>query len=187
MIVSTELDALDVPSRYFALVDAYSNAAVLLCEALTAGRTDPTFANSCVILWLTRHATELFYKGAVMAATGILPQPPKPMGGHNLVFYENSFRQHYPAHRFVFTPPASEALVGGGWSDEEVRQFLRDANKVHERYRYPTDSNGKDFDGVHGLDPAPLLETLRQSRKEMTVIISQIQQERQGGQHATAT
>jgi hypothetical protein len=174
MIFGSDLDVLELHERYFALCTAYLRGAVRLCDDLAHAVSVPTFANASVILWMARHATELFYKGCLVSATGSVPRPPAPMRGHNLTFLESQFRKHFPADRFAFSPPASEHLVGDRWSGKDIQDFLHFANSVHERFRYPTDSRGHAFRDAQGVDPASLLNHLIQAQIQMGRIIAKM-------------
>jgi len=175
MIHSSEFDFLDTHSRYFALAQAYIRGAILLCQTLVDGVMEPTFPNACVALWLSFHSTELFYKGSLFAAKGRVPRPRKPLRGHNIVFFEQEFREQFPQDRFPFSPPASMTLMGNGWKEEEINEFLRDANTFHEVYRYPTDIHGKVFQRSIKIDPQSFLDKIMQSESEMKNIIGQIE------------
>lgn len=182
MIKSSGFDALGVLDRYFLLAEAYLDAAICQCEILAAKRSRQSFAKACVVLWLARHATELFYKGALHNATGNVPPPKRvprkgktvSVGGHNILFYEAMFREHFSEADFPFDAPAREILWGSDWSEENLAQALVLIGKRNERYRYPVDSAGKNFSDPHVITPANYLGTLKKARRDMRLCIRRI-------------
>lgn len=186
MLHSSELDSLPEERRYIALTFAYMDSAIALCRALCARELPHTFASSCPMLWLARQATELFYKACLFASCGEVPQPPKKLNMHNLVFFRHEFTKHFPEDTYPFDPPVSESLVGGDWTPEQVDQFLKDANISHQRHRYPTDSRQNEFQDVQGVTPETMIERLRQCRDQMVVITQEAlmrQQRQTDGDH----
>jgi hypothetical protein len=186
MTSSSEFSGLSIPAQYFQLSQAYADAAISSCRGLREGAQKASYASACVVIWLTRHATELFYKGALFAETGSVPSPAqisiagksRSVGWHNLVFYEHAFRQHFPEDKYPLSPPATEALLGSGWTDDQVAEFLIAADKTHERYRYPADKKGTPFRASTSFDPDEMLKILTQSRCQMnTIMVSLLKQE----------
>jgi hypothetical protein len=180
MLLSSELDDLSDVDRYFALAFAYIDSAISLCRALYSRELPYVFTSACPMLWLTRHATELFYKACLFSSLGFLPSPPKKLNRHNLMFLQEEFKKVFPEFALTFEPPASESLSDGEWSEDEIVAVQRGANRNDQRNRYPVDSQNRKFQDVQMVTPENMLEKLRSSRDQMIVISSRarIQQNR---------
>lgn len=174
-VFSTEFDGLELPARYLALAMSYMRAAISLCRAMVDASTTATFPDACVVIWLARHGTELFYKGCIVTKTGALAPRPKSSSGHNLPYLESLFRQHFPSSQFVFDPPVGESLVGDGFTTQQLSESKRFSNRTQERYRYPTQLHGDAFEDVQAITPALLVDVLSSALEQMIAIADAIQ------------
>lgn len=126
-------------SNFLWLGSSYAEAASVLCEALISEDFTRQYMSTRVILYLCRHATELYLKGAISAKTG--NHPPRT---HRLDMLHKAYCDLYPDNDYRFDVPFhNEAMI----LDEGLLPgTLSDFRSSHDqRYRYPTDNSGKPF------------------------------------------
>ena len=135
-----------VAPRMLWLANAYAEGAKVLCASMVNEDYAQSYANSRVVVYLCRHAAELFLKGAVLARNGSFKNK------HELHELLKEYRKHFPHEKFqVDWPFPSEALEtdDGLFSD----LLLEDYKKTHDqRFRYPTDKRGIPFEDTEPFD-----------------------------------
>lgn len=153
MIHSAAFQGLSIEDQYFSLARGYLEGSRVLCEAMLNDDYPPQYSHTRVILHLCRHAVELFLKGAISRATK--RQPPQT---HHLANLVTEYERVLPASEFRFDVPFGIESPG-------TRDFFDDlVDSLHktldQRYRYPTDRNGKPFSEPAGFIPAMFISDL---------------------------
>lgn len=161
MFHSTEFDGIPTVAQYFWLARAYLDGSRLLCEALIQEDYSPQYSSSRVILHLCRHSVELFLKGAIAVATRTTP--PRT---HNLAHLFTEYQRRYPSSDYFFEVPFGiEVLDTYDFFPEllDPNQTLNERyyhNTLDQRYKYPTDSNGRPFNSPEGFIPQMFLSEI---------------------------
>ncbi len=153
MIHSAAFQGLEIEDQYFFLARGYLEGSRVLCEAMLYDDYASQYSHSRVILHLCRHAVELFLKGAISSATK--SQPPKT---HHLANLVAEYERALPGPEFRFDVPFGIESPG-------TPDFFDDLVDSHhktldQRYRYPTDRNGKPFSEPEGFIPAMFMSDL---------------------------
>lgn len=131
--------ASEIPSRMLWLADAYAEGALILCNAIFSGDYQRQHTNTRVILHLCRHASELFFKGAIAHKT-----KKRPENTHRLDRLYVEYRRLYPSEKFSLELPFPKEVFNPdiGLFPETFEEYARTHD---QRFRYPTDSDGKPF------------------------------------------
>lgn len=153
MIHSAAFQGLSVEDQYFSLARGYLEGSRVLCESMLNNDYAPQYSHTRVILNLCRHAVELFLKGAISSATK--SQPPQT---HHLANLVAEYERALPGSEFRFDVPF-------GIENPGTQDFFDDlVDNLHktldQRYRYPTDRNGKPFSEPSGFVPSMFLSEL---------------------------
>lgn len=137
-----------VASRMLWLADAYAEGALVLCNAMAADDYQRQYTNTRVVLHLCRHATELFFKGAVLHKTNT--RVPKT---HRLDRLYAEYRRHYPHEKFELDLPFPKEVFNPdkGFFPELLEEYTRTHD---QRFRYPVDANGEPFEDEELFDIA---------------------------------
>ena len=119
-----------------------------------------TFADSCVILELGRHACELLLKGAISAKS---PQA-EIFGAHALEPLKAKYDSLYPSVPFdlPYGQQESEPDLSGADRAREAAERLDALGKLppHMIYRYPVDRQGQTWRMVAGFNVVAFLEAV---------------------------
>lgn len=163
MIHSSRFQGLSVVDRYFFLARGYLEGSRVLCEAMLNDDFTPQFSNSQVILYLCRHAVELFLKGAIASVPD--EQPPQT---HNLKHLVDEYERVLPNQNYRFAIPFVVEVSG---SLDLFAELEENHHKtLGQRYRYPTDRNGKPFSEPEGFLPAVFLSDLINLSKSFLLV-----------------
>lgn len=120
--------------QYFAFAEAYLDSAQRLCSVLARSTRSATFERGAVVLYLTQHALELFYKGA------ILRREPSERLSHGLQQLRRRYLALYPAKRFHI--PAVFATSYEHLTIQQIAQAQGLEPPLDQLYRYPEDKKG---------------------------------------------
>lgn len=140
------LNILGRPKDEFGLyAEAFHGAARSLVESFS-GRPGYSDVDACPIVFLYRHAAELYLKGILICGASILGFRGKPTVDVARLLGEHSLRKVLPDVRRVFE------AVDWGWSWEEeptprqLEELLGELDEVDSgshAFRYPTDRRGE--------------------------------------------
>lgn len=150
------------------LADAYAEGALVLCNAMAEDDYQRQYTNTRVILHLCRHATELFFKGAVLHKTR--RQPPKT---HRLDKLYAEYRRHYPDEKWQLDLPFPTEAFN---PDKGLFPDLLDEyTKTHDqRFRYPTDADGKPFEDKECFDIKAYQDAIDRFRSSVNHTVARI-------------
>ena len=177
MIGSWETEFLEKPEEFTELSMAYLDAGMALCSGMIDGSFAATYNKSKVILFLTHHAIELFLKGAVLNKS-----PNGNLNCHRLSDLHKKYEGLYKEPRFRIVIPFKIEYLG--FSSKEIEELRKTEPPLDQLYRYPTDTKGLRWDGVHSFVPAPFLEELHSIKTQFTRLEVEIFSHEFGG-HST--
>ena len=86
-------------SRMLWMADGYAEGALVLCNAMASDDYYPQYTNTRVILHLCRHATELFFKGAIAVKSDKFPKI------HRLDTLYAQYKLYYPLDQYQLKLP----------------------------------------------------------------------------------
>lgn len=157
-----------IPERMLWLADAYAEGAQVLCNALVEDDYQRQYTNTQVILHLCRHATELFFKGAVAHKT-----KRRPLKTHRLDRLYAEYRRFYPTEEFDIELPFPRSVL-----DPEAGLFpelMDDYVRTHDqRFRYPADLDGKPFDERLPFDVLQYQDAIDRFRSTLNWTVAKI-------------
>ncbi len=153
MIHSEKFQGLPIEDQYFSLAHGYLEGSRVLCEAMLNDDYAPQYSHTRIILHLCRHAVELFLKGAISSATK--SQPPQTHHLANLVI---EYERVLPGSEFRFDVPFGIESPGTPDFFDDLADSLH--KTLDQRYRYPTDRNGKPFSEPAGFIPSMFMSDL---------------------------
>jgi len=153
MIHSAAFQRLPLEDQYFSLARGYLEGSRVLCESMLNDDYASQYSHTRVILHLCRHAVELFLKGAITRATK--SQPPQT---HHLANLVTEYERVLPGAEFRFDIPFGIESPGTPDFFDDLVDSLH--KTLDQRYRYPTDRNGKPFSEPAGLIPAMFMSDL---------------------------
>lgn len=162
------MQQLFVHEQVLAFARAYLDSAEVLCDSLCSCRERANYAHGSVVMSLAFHSLELFFKGCILKSF-----PTEQFGGkadHDLEALSKRFFKLYPKKEFQFKVPFRYEIpevIGGMAADKlaELRTYIEERKKKvpeDQRHRYPTDVDGKSWDGAFGFEPNSFLVTLRE-------------------------
>lgn len=168
MLHFSELQQLPVHEQVLTFAGAYLDSAEVLCDSLCYDKEHANYAHGSIVMSLAFHSLELFFKGCILKSF-----PAEQFGGkagHDLDALSKRFFKLYPKKEFQFEVPFRHEIpeVFGGMAANKLAELLiyieEHKRKAPEdqRHRYPTDVNGKTWDGAFGFEPNSFLVTLRE-------------------------
>lgn len=159
LITDSDVRNLPVSSRFIAYADAYSTAAIALCEQMTTTEEACTWPNASVVLMLSAHAVELFIKGAVLSR-----DDSALLEGHDLERLGVEYHKRFPEAEFAWDIPFKTINIG---LPEAEMALLRKSNPQPSiLYRYPVEKGGKEWRGLYGFEPCSYRVVLKQMRDD---------------------
>lgn len=164
MVGSWEIETVPDPTKWFALARAYLNAGIRLCEDMISGTFEQNYSNAQVVLGLAHHSIELFYKGAIHNATGMMPR-----STHNLLELEEELKRVAPEIALAFDSPFGLEGVSAGLDEKALKKAM--GSEQDQRFRYHHDQNGNPWSGLHGFLPETFLHELRYCASQYDVCI----------------
>ena len=153
MLTDTHLANLPVHSRYFAYSKAYLDSALRLCRILARSKKKATYERGAVVLFLTQHGLELFYKGAIYKKTR------NERFEHGVSKLRKRYRNLYPAK--VYDIPDLFKTSYLGMSKSEIAKLENSESPAHELYRYPEDKKGNAWKGLFGFEASSFENDLK--------------------------
>jgi hypothetical protein len=167
MLYSFDLQRLPVCEQLLTFAKANLDAAETLCTRLCSEKDGAGYADGAVVMSLTFHSLELFFKGGILKL-----HPDEQFGGrsgHDLDSLSKRYFNLYPKQEFQFEVPFRREFpeVLGEMTTEELtalRAYIEDQNRKtpeDQRHRYPIGTDGKTWEGAFGFEPTTFLETLR--------------------------
>ena len=177
MFHNSGLQQQPVHVQLLAFADANLDSAVALCERLCFKPEDGTYAHGAVVMSLTFHSLELFFKAGILKLS-----PHEQFGGrsgHDMDALSKRFFRLYPKKEFKFDVPFGREpvdVVGGLTSDELValQAFMDERDRQmpeDQRNRYPIDVGGKPWrDANFGFEPNMFLAALRELQEAYELI-----------------
>jgi hypothetical protein len=166
-LLSHKLTQLPPPQQYFAYAEAYLDSAQRLCGVLARSTRKATFERSAVVLYLTHHALELFYKGAILKKA-----PTEHRPDHDLQKLRKRYRALYPANRLDI--PAIFVTSYNGLTKQQIAQLQGLEPPLDQLYRYPEDNKGKPWSALLAFDPLSFSQDLRELRASISKAHEQI-------------
>lgn len=157
-----ELSNKNLPEQFFLFSEAYLDSARRLCVVLKKSTKKASYQRGCVVLYLTFHATELFLKGAILAKS------PKEKLNHDIQGYYNRYNKLYPRKEYRFEIPFRTEYLG--FEPEIIAQIKMQELPPDQLHKYPTDKNGKKWEGAFALEPIEslrIIELLHYNLKEI--------------------
>lgn len=156
---SHKLAQLPPHQQYFAFAEAYLDSAQRLCGVLARSTRRATFERGAVVLYLTQHALELFYKGA------ILRKEPTKRFSHGLQQLRCRYQALYPAKRFHM--PAVFSTSYEHLTKQQVSQVQGLEPPLDQLHRYPEDKKGSRWNGLFSFEASSFSRELATLREGM--------------------
>lgn len=151
-------------SRMLWLADAYAEGAMVLCNAMAADDYYPQYTNTRVILHLCRHATELFFKGAIAVKTQQFSKT------HRLDRLYAQYLTLYPLEKFQISLPFPRAVFNP--SEGLFPELLDEYTQTHDqRFRYPIDNQGVPFFDAEPFDVAAYQAAIAIFQQELNLMV----------------
>ena len=144
MLTPDKLFRAPAHEQYFAYAEAYLDSASRLCQVMARSKRKATYQRGAVILFLTQHGMELFYKGA------ILRRNPTERWEHGVTKLRKRYKNLYPGKRFEI--PELFKTSYPGFTKAEIAQLERNELPLHELYRYPEGKAGATWRGLHAFE-----------------------------------
>lgn len=163
IVGSWEIEALDDPSKWFALSRAYLDSGIRLCEQMVLGSFDHNYANGQVIMGLFHHSVELFYKGVIHRATG-----QTPCSSHNLFDLACQAKKVAPQVAEAFLSPFDDDVLDGSDAKTLAKNI---GNERDQRFRYLHDRKGQPWSGIRAFMPENLLAYMRYCESQYDALI----------------
>lgn len=167
MLHFSDLQQQPVHMQLLAFADANVDSALALCERLSSKPETATYAHGAVVMSLTFHSLELFFKAGILK---VHPQEQfRGRSGHDMEALSKRFFRLYPKKEFQFDVPFGREPVDvdGGLTNEELvalRAFIEERDRQvpeDQRNRYPIDVEGKPWrEANFGFEPNMFLATL---------------------------
>lgn len=154
MLTPGHLESSALHEHYAMLATAYLDSAIRLCAVLARSTRKASFERGAVVLHLTLHATELFLKGAISRVA------PKEKYSHDTYELWIRYYELYPATKFKFRVELFRPSFPK-MTDEQIQAARKSLDRMDQRYRYPTDRNGRPWRGHYGFEPSSCLKDLR--------------------------
>ena len=155
-------EALDKPEHFYKLSEAYIDTSIEVTNSMISGNFEINYDRGRVVMFLAHHACKLFLKAAILHKT-----EEKPKNSHNLVNLYCDYAKHYPEEEFQFEVPFKHTYIGS-WDEDTLRQLKTKQSKLDQKYRYPSNNQGKDWPGTEAFDGESFLETLISLNKTFT-------------------
>ena len=166
MIGSWEIDELRESQQLFAFSRAYLKSSIALCSRIQRLHRVPRYPEATVVLFLARHAVELFLKGAIIARS------PKARLDHDLERLKSKYDQLYHGAQFSWTLPFTTEYPG--MTPAEISKAKKHTPPGEQVYRYPIDKAGAKWTDIFALEPRTFQRDMLAVGKEMTSLAQQI-------------
>jgi hypothetical protein len=152
-------------SRMLWLADGYAEGAMVLCNAMAEDDYYPQYTNTRVILHLCRHATELFFKGAIAVKTNQI------FKSHRLDKLYAQYLALYPLDKYQISLPFPRAVFNPneGLFPELLDQYTRTHD---QRFRYPLDNEGTPFFDAEPFDVLAYQTAIATFRHELNTMVA---------------
>jgi hypothetical protein len=160
----------DEPSSNFLWLSlSYAEAAMVLCDALASDDFTRQYTSTRVIIYLCRHAAELYLKGAIAAKTH--GQPPKT---HRLEVLYATYSKLYASCEFHFDVPFQNEAMD--FREGLFPGTLATFQASHDqRYRYPVDNAGKPFIESEAFDIPSYGGKIARFRQQLNGLVVRIE------------
>lgn len=173
MLHFSELQQLSVHEQVLAFAGAYLDSAEVLCHSLCSDKEHANYAHGSVVMSLTFHSLELFFKGCILKS--FPAEKFRGKAGHDLDALSKRFFKLYPKKEFQFEVPFRLEIpeVVGGMATAtdnlaELLTYIKERKKdvpEDQFHRYPIGVDGKTWDGAFGFEPNSFMDTLRELQK----------------------
>jgi hypothetical protein len=157
-----ELSNKDLPEQFFLFSEAYLDSARRLCVVLKRSTKKASYQRGCVVLYLSFHASELFLKGAILANS------PNEKLNHDIQGYYKRYNNLYPRKEYRFELPFKTEYLG--FEPEVIEELKKQGLPPDQLHKYPTDKNGKKWEGAFALEPTELLKIIENLRDDFKAI-----------------
>ena len=111
MVSESDLASLSIPLRFLSRSDAYLDSASRLCTVLKRSPKKSNYDRGSVVLFLTRHAIELFLKGAILER-----KPNEKLGNHDIEVLSRRYKKLYPGMKYEFHAPFIATCLAAAFS-----------------------------------------------------------------------
>ena len=178
MVSESDLASLSIPLRFLSRSDAYLDSASRLCTVLKRSPKKSNYDRGSVVLFLTRHAIELFLKGAILER-----KPNEKLGSHDIQALSKQYNNLYRDKKYELHAPfinKDEADLSDLYSPEdieEVKSFIKKSerkNPPDQRYRYPGNREGQPWDGAVGFEPESCLVVIKKLKADIAQVANLI-------------
>jgi hypothetical protein len=166
MIGSWEIEELCEPQQLFAFSRAYLKSSIVLCTRINHLRRMPLYPDATVVLFLARHAVELFLKGAILARS------PNEKLHHDLSRLKLTYDQLYSDSRFSWILPFTTEFPG--MTPAQIAKAKKYAPLIEQVYRYPIDKAGVKWTGVFALEPLTFRKEMQAVERQLTSLMKRI-------------
>lgn len=166
MIGSWEMDRLCESRQLFEFSRAYLKSSISLCPRIQRLRRMPRYPEATVLLFLARHAVELFLKGAIIARS------PNAKLDHDLERLKSMYDKLYTEQMFSWVLPFTTEYPG--MTSAQILVAKKHIPPGEQVYRYPIDRAGAKWNGIFALEPLTFQRDMRAIGKEMARLAQRI-------------
>lgn len=154
-------------SRMLWMADGFAEGASVLCAAMASDDYYPQYTNTRVILHLCRHATELFFKGAIAIKSN------KFLKTHRIDTLYTQYKIHYPLDQYQIKIPFPQIILNPNAS--LFPDLLDDYIRTHDqRFRYPIDNQEIPFYDIEIFDVLEYKTVIEQFHTELNLLVFSI-------------
>lgn len=172
MVHFSEIESLSASMQFISFSEAYLYSAANLCSTLASSPTESTYSRGAVVLSLTFHGIELFFKSAILEKT-----PDEKFGGkagHDLEMLGKRYANLYPGKKFKFEIPfgteETELVEPDPRVIDELKKFIAEHKKAtppDQIGRYPRDTEGNPWNGIYAFEPSTFLDVIKKTRQDI--------------------
>lgn len=173
MVHFSEIESLRPSLQFLDFSEAYLHAAAGLCIVLAEFPSELSYPRGAVVLSLTFHGIELFFKAAILEKA-----PTHQFGGkagHDLELLGKKYEKLYPGTQFTFDIPFRTEEIDLADTDPSVIEELK-IKKIaeHKRttptdqlYRYPRGTGGKQWSDIYAFEPKLFTADMARVRRDV--------------------
>jgi hypothetical protein len=161
-----QLDSKDIPFKFLAFCDAYLDSAERLCKVLKRSTRKATYERGAVVLYLTFHSVELFFKAC------ILHKRPDERFHHDIKHYEKRYRNIYPGKKYKIEIPFGTEY--SGQEPPDIEQLVYVTPPQEQLHRYPVDKHGKKWNVIPAFEPTLFLIEIERLKKDICRVKAEI-------------
>ena len=162
-----ELDCVFEPQQLFNFASSYLQGSIDLCQNMINNQNLKTWPNANVIMFLSAHSVELFFKGALLIKTSSF------LNTHKISDLEEKYYKLYEDEKYKFDCLFRSLYLNFDAKEIEVLEKKKIAPSIF--HRYPFDKPEKAWSRIHGFFPKSHLQDLQTLKKDYRRLIKEFE------------